>query len=688
QIRERLDDAFTGRRVSYELSRPDPKGVYYYSVKYEPMEADGEVNSVVVVITDITERRLAEDAVRKQAALFDQTYDAVLVWLWDGPISFWNRGAERLYGFSRAEALGRTSHRLLQTQVPGGLAAMTATLGEKGQWEGELRQLTSDGRSIVVESRMTLVRDLGSSCVLEANRDVTERHRAEEAVRLSETRFRELADNINEVFWIMDPREPKMLYVSPAYERIWGRPSTGLLASPESWLEAVHPLDRQRVSDAAREKQTAGTYDEEYRIVRPNGEVRWIHDRAFPVRDGNGIVYRVVGTAEDITQRKKLEEQFQQAQKMESIGQLAGGVAHDFNNILAVIQMQSDLLMSSDDLSSEQAGFADEIRSTVQRASALTRQLLLFSRREVFQPRDMDLNESVTNIVKMLQRFLGEPIELRLKLASQPMFVHADPGMIDQIAMNLAVNARDAMPNGGHLVIETVGVEFDEFAASQSAQIRPGSFVQLSVSDSGCGIPAEILPKIFEPFFTTKETGKGTGLGLATVFGVVQQHQGWINVYSEVGYGTTFRIYIPRLSRNGKGRAVTADGRSVGGGTETILLVEDDPALRNSIRKALAQLGYRILEAPTGLKAIDVWNESKSEIRLLLTDLVMPDGMTGKDLAERLLGEEPKLRVIYMSGYSAEVVGKDFVLKEGTNFLTKPFPARKLAETVRKRLDS
>jgi signal transduction histidine kinase/ActR/RegA family two-component response regulator len=385
--------------------------------------------------------------------------------------------------------------------------------------------------------------------------------------------------------------------------------------------------------------------------------------------------------------RTKLEEQFRQSQKMEGIGQLAGGVAHDFNNILAIIQIQSELMKTSGGLSARQAEFADEISLTVQRAAALTRQLLLFSRREVFQPRDLDLNESVTSTTKMLRRILGENIQVQLRLASQPMFIHADAAMMDQVLLNLAVNARDAMPNGGQLVIETSGVEFDEFAVTQSPQARPGSFVRLNVSDSGCGIPPENLSKIFEPFFTTKEVGKGTGLGLATVFGIVQQHQGWINVYSEVNHGTTFRVYVPRLAKNGGKKSPQPALAATSGGNETILLAEDDPSLRVSVRKALSQLGYRILEAPTGVKALEVWKDNRAEIRLLLTDLVMPDGMSGKDLAERILQEDPRLKVIYMSGYSAEVVGKDFPLKEGVNFLAKPFQASKLAQTIRDNLD-
>jgi signal transduction histidine kinase/GAF domain-containing protein/ActR/RegA family two-component response regulator len=406
-----------------------------------------------------------------------------------------------------------------------------------------------------------------------------------------------------------------------------------------------------------------------------------------PVRDKTGRYYGRIWTFRDITEQRKLEAQIRQAQKMEGVGQLAGGVAHDFNNILAVIQMQSDLIKGSSGLSSDQLAYAEEISATVERAAALTRQLLLFSRREVFQPRDLDLSESINNTTKMLRRVLGENINVQLKLASLPMCIRADAGMMDQVLLNLVVNARDAMPNGGQLVIETSAKEFDEFAASQSAQARIGSFVCLSVSDSGSGIPPEVLPKIFEPFFTTKDVGKGTGLGLATVLGIVQQHEGWVDVYSELGHGTTFRVYIPRLAKNAGPKTAQPAPTVMGAGSETILLAEDDPTLRASVRKILSQLGYRILEAPTGVKALEVWKQNRDEIRLLLTDLVMPDGMTGKDLAQRVLQDNPKLKVIYISGYSAEVVGKDFPLKEGLNFLTKPFQASKLVQTIRANLD-
>jgi two-component system cell cycle sensor histidine kinase/response regulator CckA len=297
------------------------------------------------------------------------------------------------------------------------------------------------------------------------------------------------------------------------------------------------------------------------------------------------------------------------------------------------------------------------------------------------------LNQSINEMTKMLRRTLGENIQVQFKFAMEPLLIRADAGMMDQVLMNLAVNARDAMPKGGQLVIETSTVEFDESVRGQSPQARPGSFVCLSVGDTGCGIPPKNLLRIFEPFFTTKDVGKGTGLGLATVFGIVQQHQGWINVYSEAGHGTIFRIYLPRLAAKSGPESGQPEPAAVRGGNETILLVEDEKALRASMCKALSQLGYRVLESVSGVETQKVWEQHREEIDLLLTDMVMPGGMTGRDLAKRLLQENQKLKVIYTSGYSVEVASRDFPMEEGVNFITKPFGARKLAQTVRDCLD-
>jgi PAS domain S-box-containing protein len=602
-----------------------------------------------------------------------------------GALCVMDRTPHQLNDIQRAGLKALSRQVVAQLELRHKAKQLETEVGERSRAEARLREQFDELTANKAEMERLL--NLAHQSRRTLLSTIEDEKRAGQKMRESEEKFRQLAENINEVFWISDPQKNRILYVSPAYERIWGTPSQPLYDSPRTWLDAIHPEDRGRVIDALP-KQQLGTYDVEYRIIRPDKRVRWIHDQGYPIKNQAGQTYRIVGTAEDITARKLLEDQARQSQKMESVGQLAGGVAHDFNNILAVIQMQAELLQGSEGLTVDQAEYVEEITSTVQRAASLTRQLLLFSRREVFQPRDLDLGEAITNTLKLLRRTLGENIKIALRLSPQPSYVHADPSMIDQVLLNLAVNARDAMPQGGDLVIETGVVDFDELSAGQSAQARVGSFVRLTVSDTGCGIPADIMPKIFDPFFTTKEVGKGTGLGLATVFGVAQQHQGWVNVYSEVGRGTTFRVYFPRLEKSVAAKTTTPTLTSLQRGHETILLVEDDPALKTSVRRALAQLGYRILEAATGVKALEVWAQNKAKIALLLTDLVMPDGITGKDLAQRLFKERPGLKVVYMSGYSAEVAGKDLQLTDGVNFLSKPFPASKLAKTVRDNLDN
>ncbi|HZI34087.1 MAG TPA: PAS domain S-box protein, partial [Candidatus Binatia bacterium] len=420
---------------------------------------------------------------------------------------------------------------------------------------------------------------------------------------------------------------------------------------------------------------------------KKNGEFYWETASISPITDGNGRITHFLAIKEDVTKQKALEEQFRQMQKMEAIGRLAGGVAHDFNNILAIILMQAELMASNGALPPEERECAGEISKAAQRGANLTRQLLMFSRRQVLQPRDVDLNEVLTSFTRMLQRILGEDIQMHFKLSPQPLLLHADAGMLDQILINLSVNCRDAMPRGGRLIMETSAEHFDELTASQFSEARPGSFACLTVSDTGAGISPEILPLIFDPFFTTKEAGKGTGLGLATVFSIVQQHQGWIDVYSKVGHGTTFRIFFPRLPGGTVEKLSAVPMTSLPRGDETILLVEDEPSLRALVQDILVQLGYRVLDAASSSVALELWKQHADKIHLLLTDLVLPDGMNGRELAEQMLKAKPALRLLYVSGYSAEVAGRDFPLQEGVNFLAKPFHAHKLAQTVRTRLD-
>jgi CheY-like chemotaxis protein len=371
---------------------------------------------------------------------------------------------------------------------------------------------------------------------------------------------------------------------------------------------------------------------------------------------------------------------------MEAIGQLAGGVAHDFNNILTVIHGHASLLGTSD-LDDTAARSAQQIMQAAERAAGLTRQLLAFSRRQLIQPRRLDMNKIVGNMSDMLGRLLGEDVALQLNYAQCPATIEADAGMMEQVLLNLAVNARDAMPRGGQLAIRISIVEVNEIHVQRHPEAHTGQFVCISKSDTGCGIPAENLPRIFEPFFTTKEIGKGTGLGLATVYGIVKQHQGWIEVQSVVGKGTTFRIYIPFVGAAQADTEKPTTQITIRGGTETILLVEDEAPVRELVARVLKKYGYKIWPASSGDDALGVWQEHKDSISLLLTDLVMPGNMNGHELAEKLRADQPGLKVIFTSGYSADIVGKNFKLDPDLNFLQKPYHPQTLALTVRRCLD-
>jgi len=523
------------------------------------------------------------------------------------------------------------------------------------------------------------------SFALDVHAREAERRRVEAALRESEERFRELADTIHEVFWLTDPDKGRVLYVSPGYERIWGRSCEDLYNNPAAWYHAVQADDRERVKMAAMTTQVTGGYDETYRVVRPDGGVRWVHDRAFPVRDASGTVVRIAGVAEDITLRKQLEAQFLQSQKMEAIGQLAGGVAHDFNNLLLVIQGYASLLTAADDLPADLKDSAQEIVNASERAASLTKQLLAFSRRQMLQTAAVELNAVVTNVTRMLERIVGEQVRLRLSLHEKPLDLQADAALLDQVLMNLVVNARDAMPDGGDVMIATSERTVTGGDAARMG-VGTGRYAVVRVTDSGTGIRPEDLPHLFEPFFTTKEVGRGTGLGLATVFGIVAQHGGTVQVQSEVGKGTTFEILLPIAGAPNEA-GVEPDGTNGPRGHETILVVEDEPSVRRLTRVVLERAGYTVLEAENGVEALRLWREHGDSIDLLLTDLSMPEGITGRELAARLRRERTDLRVVYMSGYTTDFGPGRPPLGEGQVFLQKPSSPFHLLRTVRQCLD-
>ncbi len=447
-------------------------------------------------------------------------------------------------------------------------------------------------------------------------------------------------------------------------------------------LGKQEPAEFMPAETAAIVRECLATGQSKLRIqtVIKNRAISWSF---FPIQT-IGVVHCYAG---DVTDRQNLEAQLRQSQKMESVGQLAGGIAHDFNNILTVIQGHSSLLTMSQSLSADTKDSAQQICLAADRAANLTRQLLTFSRRQIMQPKNLDLNEVVSTMTKMLRRLLGEDISLQVSYTPSLPLIHADPGMMEQILLNLSINARDAMPKGGKLFVNTSVVMVDQAYADQVPEAVAGEYVCLTVKDTGTGIPPEILPHIFEPFFTTKDIGKGTGLGLATVYGIVQQHHGWVTVTSVLNQETMFQIFLPVVKGSLAAAGALPAEPKVPGGKETILVVEDEPPLRTLVRSVLERYGYRVLEAVSGVAALSVWAGHKDEIQLVLTDMVMPHGLSGQELGRKLLAEKPGLKVIYCSGYSLAMVGADMVLQEGLNFLQKPYHPRKLAQAVRDCLD-
>jgi two-component system cell cycle sensor histidine kinase/response regulator CckA len=907
-------------------------------------------------------RRRAEsitESVRHHAALIDQTYDAAHVWEWNGPISFWNRGAERLYGFPREEVIGRISHDLLHTVTPGGVAGFLATLEREGSWEGELRHTGRKGQTIIVDTRMVLVREAKRTYVIETNRDITERKVAEgelrelnerlealvgirtaelldtnEKLRTAEEQSRLILDGVkNHAIFMLDPagnvaswnsgaerikgyRADEILgqHFSRFYlprDRDNGKPQRELQTAMEKgifeeeglrvrkdgslfWaVVSITPLlsqsqkpigyvkvvrditDRKNIQEAlqvsedrfhllvdgvsdyailmldsdgtiltwnrgaeridgysaeeivgrhysclftpeliaagkpAKELEQAaveGKVEVEGWRIRKNGSRFWINgtlaalydDRGKPrgfakitrdttakrrndellqsvlnhtldgiisidergtismmnragerlfgrsthevvgqnikmlmpapyhgehdaylanyTRTGDAKIIGIgrevkglrkdgstfpldlavtefqfdnqryfVGIVRDISDKKRLEEQLHQSQKMEAFGQLAGGVAHDFNNLLTVISGYSELLMAELPPDDPKKKMADQIHRAGKRAAALTRQLLAFSRQQVLEPKVLDLNVVVTDIEKMLRRLIGEDVQFTTVLGAAISPVKVDSGQIEQVIMNLAVNARDAMPQGGKLTIETREADLEESYTQTHPEAKTGRFVMIAISDTGCGMTPEVKARIFEPFYTTKDVGQGTGLGLAVVHGIVKQSGGNIDVYSEVGVGTTFRIYLPTVQQPAATSAGSAP-EMPSRGSETILLVEDEDSVRELAMFVLRQCGYKVMTAPEGLAALQLVANCREKIDLLLTDVVMPQ-MGGRKLAETLLAEHPELRVLFMSGYTDDAVVRHGVLQSNANFLQKPFSPNSLAQKVRDVLD-
>jgi two-component system cell cycle sensor histidine kinase/response regulator CckA len=510
-------------------------------------------------------------------------------------------------------------------------------------------------------------------------------HRIRRRLLEREELFQLISENAADMIAVVDANGER-LYNSPSYARVLGYTAEDLRRT--SPMEQVHPDDLPMVLDAAKEAKGSGIGRRiEYRMRRKDGEWVVLESTASPIRNAAGNVEKLVIVNRDISERRHLELQLRQSQKMDAIGRLSGGVAHDFNNLLGVIIGYSEVLQDQIKEGDRLRVCVDQILQAGKRAASLTRQLLAFSRQQVLEPKVLLLNGVVGDMEKMLRRLIGEDVQLTTKLDPKLGKVRADQGQIEQVVMNLAVNARDAMPEGGQLSIETCNTEMDEaFVKRYPYPVQTGPYILLTVSDTGTGMDDATKQRIFEPFFTTKEKGKGTGLGLSMVYGVVKQSNGYIDVFSAVGNGTTFKIYLPQIGQEPEERATKTALSKALRGSETILLVEDEKNLCVLTRNLLEQYGYSVLEAESGAQALAISRQNTGAIHLLLTDIVMP-GISGRALAQTLSKERRGIRVVYMSGYTGQTVGGQTVLSPGSHFLQKPFTREDLARKIREALE-
>ena len=677
----------TGKPSTQEGVVPNTDGsARYFSTAIAPIQdATGATVSVICAATDITDRKRAEDASKESReryrSLSEASFEAIFI-SENAVCVDQNGSAEQMFGYALSEALGR--HGTEWLAPPDRDLAMRNMLSGSEQ-PYEVTALRKDGTTFPAQLRGKKMNIEGRNVRVTSLSDITERKRAEATLRQSEERYRALIEWLSET--ILVHRSGKVVYANPAAVKLFGASTAAdLLGKPI--LDLVHPDFHERVkARVAIAAQGTGSTSLEQRFLRLDGTPIDVEVQGERMTfDGVPAIYAVI---RDVTERHRadatraqLEAQLQQSQKMESVGRLAGGVAHDFNNMLAVILGNVELAMQQVQPGGPVHADLNEIRTAATRSADLTRQLLAFARKQVISPKILDVNATLSGLLGMLRRLIGEDITLTWTPAPDLWPVRVDPSQIDQILVNLCVNARDAISGVGKVTVETHNRTLDEAYCADHAGVVPGEYVLIVVSDDGCGMDQETLASAFEPFFTTKEMGKGTGLGLAMVFGAVQQNHGFINVYSEPGLGTTFTIHLPRHQAKAHPPTPTADLTPATRGHETILLVEDEPAILKLTTRLLEASGYTVLAAGTPGEALRLANEHPGAIDLLLTDVVMPE-MNGRDLARNLLSIYPSMKRLFTSGYTANVIAHHGVLDGGVNFLQKPFSAATLAAAVR-----
>jgi PAS domain S-box-containing protein len=637
-----------------------------------------------LTISQHREAKSANEAMTHALAM-DSAADGISILEKEGQLVYANSAFAKMMRFEQASAMIGKNWREIYDERDVALLEdhIRDSLKGTGKWSEQVSLNRRDGSRIPVEMTITVTPQGG---VVSVARDISERLKAERAHLETEAKYKMFVEQVAAVSYIAEVGlHGKWHYVSPQVEAMLGYTQEEWLAGAEDWILHVFEEDHPVIETAEQNFMKARRFQAEYRIKRKDGRIIWVSDNAVFV-PGSESHPLMEGIIVDITERRLLENQLQQARRMEAVGRLAGGVAHDFNNLLTIIKGYVELALNRVTSHPELRGNIQQIADAADRAVTLVRQLLAFSRKQVLKPKVLDLNSIVLNMDKMVRRLMSETVEMTTKVEKHLAAVKADPGQIEQVILNLIVNARDAMPDGGRLWIETKNVELNASFASDQSLIKPGSYVMLSVMDTGVGISPDTLPHIFEPFYTTKESSRGTGLGLSTVYGIVKQSGGHIMVTSEVGKGTTFKVYLPRVEDSFQAPRKREWAETPGEkGKETILLVEDEPAVRGLAHMVLSEQGYTVIEAQNSEEAVRLAGKHGSEIHLLLTDVVMP-GMSGHDLAKHLTALHANLRVLYMSGYTNNVIAENGTLEEGLSFLQKPFTPQVLTQRVREAL--
>lgn len=671
---------------------------------YPPLEKWFEVNAypssdgLAVYFRDVTEERaqrahlrLLETAVSRQSDILLIT-DAEPVEGPEGPrIVYVNEAFTRRTGYSREEVIGKTPRIL---QGPGTqrqeLDRIRQALEKWQPVRAEVLNYTKTGEEIWLELDIVpLANDKGwYTHWVSVERDVTARRTAEESIRLNEERFRLLAKATNDVIWDWNLRTDEVWW-NESISHQFGYEGNGLERGMSSWVRRIHPDDRERTAASIERviKGGGSNWVEEYRFLDSEGQVHIVVDRGFVIRDESGKAIRMLGSMEDVSERRVMEERMRHSQKLETVGQLTGGVAHDFNNLLTVILGNAEILSESLAGDDSLKALADMTASAAERGAELTNRLLAFARQQTLQPRWVNLNEVLEGIEGLLRRTLSEEIEVAIRPAANVPSVEVDPGQLEAALLNLAVNARDAMPEGGHLLVEVQKAELDESYTNTQPDVAPGAYVVLSVSDTGEGMSADTLEHAFEPFYTTKDVGKGSGLGLSMVYGFMKQSGGHARIYSEVGQGTTVRLYFPQAQGTVPDKSPEQAGRESPGGQEHILVVEDDELVRKHLVGLLSELNYRVTDSGDAASALQILKQQE-DIDLLFTDVIMPGGMNGPDLAREASVHYPGLKVLFTSGYTENTFLQDGRLEPGVHLLSKPYRRQELAEKLREVLDA